>query len=77
MILMRTEKYFYDECRDRILFVTQNPCGCHPYDLIIECGKLYRDSISLSFKNSAEIKTYLGKYIELGSLFPVNTKEEK
>jgi len=58
-------RYFYDEKNQRVLIARQNPCGCHPCDLILQWGKKYNESASYSFKNDLEIEEFLGQWIEL------------
>lgn len=58
-------RYFYDESNNRICFVVQNPCGCHPCDLYVQWGKAWTQQCSISFKDDAEIEEYLEKWVEL------------
>lgn len=62
---MTTERYFYDEKRDRIIIIKQNPCGCHPFDLLKEWGKKWNERSSIGFNNQKEIDEYLKYWVEL------------
>ena len=45
-----------------VIVVTQNPCGCHPFDLMIEYkktnGKMYRVSLC-GFYNQIDVEEFL------------------
>lgn len=52
-----------------LIEVMQNPCGCHPFDLLITYSNKVTfgkgNSVSISFKNQRQINLYLGGYEEL------------
>jgi hypothetical protein len=40
-------------------FTEQNPCGCHPFDFIIEKEFGRKGGFSFSFKSRREFSTYM------------------
>lgn len=62
-------RVFYDEKRERIILVEQNPCGCHHLDVLVQWGNKYGESCTYSFDDDLCIESYLeNRFIELGDL---------
>lgn len=59
------DRYFYNPSENRIYIVKQNPCRCHPCDLLVEWGKRFNDAALYSFSNDLEIEEFLAKWVEL------------
>ena len=59
------DRIFYDERNDQIIYVKQNPCGCHPWDLLVEWSMRFGGARSYRFDNDSEIEEFLERWIEL------------
>lgn len=58
----------YDKRRDRLAIISP-ACRCHPFDLIIQWGKGFRQSVTISFNDAKSQRRYLRyQYTKVGVL---------